>query len=191
MADPIESADTIDVQALGHRLYDLALVRSGDEPLLDPAGQPIKWLLDSRAALLRNDMFREVGRVLGQRLREQGITQVVGYGYGSFGLVGAVLGAAGDDYPIRGGFLREGRKEHGRQRLLEGPIDPSEPIVLVDDILNSGQSALKSVSRLSAEGYEVYGVLTLFHFTWSGGRSRLASLGLWVSSLLDLNLRSA
>lgn len=191
MADPIESADTIDVQALGHQLYDLALVRSGDEPLLDPAGQPIKWLLDSRAALLHSDMFREVGLVLGQRLREQGVSQVVGYGYGSFGLVGAVLGAAGGDYPIRGGFLREDRKGHGRQRLLEGPIDPSEPIVLVDDILNSGQSALKSVSRLSAEGYEVYGVLTLFHFTWSGGRSRLASLGLWVSSLLDLNLRSA
>jgi orotate phosphoribosyltransferase len=32
-------------------------------------------------------------------------------------------------------------------------------------------------------------VLTLFHFTWSNGSARLDAEGLWVDSLLDLNLR--
>jgi orotate phosphoribosyltransferase len=31
--------------------------------------------------------------------------------------------------------------------------------------------------------------VTLFNFTWSGGRTRLEADGLWVDSLLDLNLR--
>ncbi len=31
--------------------------------------------------------------------------------------------------------------------------------------------------------------MTLFNFTWSGGKARLEQQGLWVDSLLDLNLR--
>jgi orotate phosphoribosyltransferase len=31
--------------------------------------------------------------------------------------------------------------------------------------------------------------MTLFSFTWSSGRTRLEADGLWVDSLLDLNLR--
>jgi len=45
------------------------------------------------------------------------------------------------------------------------------------------------VALLRNDGFEVCGVLTLFNFTWSSGRSRLEAEGLWVDSLLDLNLR--
>ena len=38
---------------------------------------------------------------------------------------------------------------------------------------------------------EVAGLMTLFNFTWSGGRSRLENDGLWVESLLELNLRES
>jgi orotate phosphoribosyltransferase len=31
--------------------------------------------------------------------------------------------------------------------------------------------------------------MTIFNFTWSSGRSRLEGEGLWIDSLLDLNLR--
>jgi orotate phosphoribosyltransferase len=33
------------------------------------------------------------------------------------------------------------------------------------------------------------GLLTLFNFTWSSGQSRIEAEGLWVDSLLDLNLQ--
>jgi orotate phosphoribosyltransferase len=42
---------------------------------------------------------------------------------------------------------------------------------------------------LRSDGFEVAGVMTLFNFTWSGGRTRLEADGLWVESLLELNLR--
>ena len=64
-----------------------------------------------------------------------------------------------------------------------------KPVVLLDDILNSGRSAWKAVELLRKDGFQVVGVMTLFNFTWSGGRPRLEQSGLWVDSLLDLNLR--
>jgi orotate phosphoribosyltransferase len=62
-------------------------------------------------------------------------------------------------------------------------------VVVLDDILNSGRSAARAVGLLRQDGFEVAGLLTLFNFTWSGGRTRVEDLGLWVDSLLDLNLR--
>ena len=60
---------------------------------------------------------------------------------------------------------------------------------MLDDILNSGQSADRAVGILRQEGFTVEGVLTLFNFTWGGGRNRLEGAGVWVVSLLDINLR--
>jgi orotate phosphoribosyltransferase len=99
-----------------------------------------------------------------------------------------VLSAPGEP-PFRGGLIRDERKPHGRRRLVEGPLDASEPVVLLDDILNSGRSATQALTRLENEGFSVVGVMTLFNFTWSSGRSRIESDNRWVDSLLDLNLR--
>ena len=183
-----------DLVELGRRLYERSLVRHEDEEITDPRGQPIGWLLDTRVPMLDGEMFGEVGAVLADRLRAKGERQVAGYGFGSFGIVSAVLSAEGADGsgeapPFKGGFIRKERKGHGRSRLVEGPLRRDEPVVLMDDILNSGRSATRAVALLREEGFEVAGLMTLFSFTWSSGRTRLEADGLWVDALLDLNLR--
>ncbi|MDT0630140.1 orotate phosphoribosyltransferase [Rubrivirga sp. S365] len=174
---------------LGHTLYQRALVRREDETITDPRGQPIGWLLDTRTPMLDGEVFAEAGTVLADRLRARGIEQVAGFGYGAFPLVTAVLPHGTGEQPFVGGFIRERRKPYGRRRLVEGPLDRTKPVALMDDILNSGRSAARAVALLRSDGFQVAGVMTLFNFTWSGGRARLEGDGLWVESLLELNLR--
>lgn len=176
---------------LGHQLYQRALVRRDQEPITDPRGQPIGWLLDTRIPMLEGEIFTEIGEVISERLRARNVHQIAGFGYGAFPIVCAVLSAPAreGDAGFRGGFIRERRKAYGRRRLVEGPLNRDFPVVLVDDILNSGRSAARAVSLLQSDGYDVAGVLTLFNFTWSGGKARLEEDGLWVESLLELNLR--
>jgi len=185
---PTGSADYVELLNLGRRLYDRALVRREDELITDPRGQPIGWLLDTRMAMLDGELFREVGDVLAGRVRSRGVLQVAGYGFGSYALVCSVLSSVTGP-TMTGGFVREQRKTHGRRRLVEGPLDRSRPVVVLDDILNSGRSAVRTVDLLRQDGFEVAGLVTLFNFTWSGGRSRIEEMGLWVDTLLDLNLR--
>ena len=116
---------------------------------------------------------------------------MAGFGYGAFPLVPAVLPHGTSERPFRGGFIRERRKAYGRRRLVEGPLDRSRPVALMDDILNSGRSAARAAALLRSDGFDVSGVVTLFNFTWSGGRARLEAEGLWVESLLELNLRES
>ena len=179
-----------DLVELGRRLYERSLVRREQEQITDPRGQSIGWLLDTRIPMLDSRMFGEVGSVLAERLDGRGVHQVAGFGFGAFSMVCAVL-ASHHPQTFRGGFIRDQRKPHGRRRLVEGPLDRSAPVVLLDDILNSGRSAARALSLLRSDGYQVVGIMTLFNFTWSGGRSRLEAEGVWVDSLLDLNLRDS
>ncbi len=180
-----ENAELAD---LGRRLYERALVRRDDEKLTDPRGRSIGWLLDTRIPMLRGDLFGEVGEVMASRLRARELYQVAGYGYGAYALVCSVVAASGNPC-FRGGFIRENRKKHGRRRLVEGPLDRSQPIVLLDDILNSGRSAIHALTLLRSDDFDVEGLFTLFNFTWSGGRERVEAERLWVDAMLDLNLR--
>jgi orotate phosphoribosyltransferase len=182
------AASRNDLVELGRRLYDKALVRREHEPITDPRGQAIGWLLDTRMAMLDGQLFKDVGEVVAERLQSKSVHQVAGFGFGSYALVCSVLSAQVDPV-FNGGFVREKRKTHGRQRLVEGPLDRNQPIVLLDDILNSGRSAANAVNLLREDGFQVAGILTLFNFTWSSGRNRMEEMGLWVDSILDLNLK--
>jgi orotate phosphoribosyltransferase len=186
----LSSSTYADLVDLGRRLYERALVRREQEAITDPRGQPIGWLLDTRMPMLDGALFSEVGEVLAERLRAKGVHQVAGFGFGAFALVCAALSAPGTPR-FSGGFIREKRKPHGRRRLVEGPLDRSRPVVLLDDILNSGRSASRALALLRGDGFEVAGIMTLFNFTWSGGRARMEAQGLWVDALLDLNLRDS
>ena len=182
------SSSRAELIEIGRRLYERALVRREDELITDPRGQPIGWLLDTRVPTLDGELFTEVGTVLAERLLERDAHQIVGYGFGAHPLVCSILSVSDGD-GFKGGLVREERKEHGRRRLVEGPVDTDAPVVLVDDIINSGRSASEALTLLRSAGFTVDGLLTLFNFTWSSGQSRIEAEGLWVDSLLDLNLQ--
>jgi len=184
----LSSSTRAELVELGRRLYERALVRREDELITDPRGQPIGWLLDTRVPMLDGELFGEVGEVLSEHLRQRGARQVVGYGFGAHPLVCSVLSVEDGD-TFKGGLVRDERKEHGRRRLVEGPVEPEEPVVMLDDIINSGRSASQALTLLRRAGFTVEGLLTLFNFTWSSGQDRIEAEGLWVDSLLDLNLR--
>lgn len=190
MATSLSNTTYADLVELGRRLYEMALVRREHELITDPRGQAIGWLLDTRIPMLDGRLFKEVGTVLAERLLARDVHQVVGFGFGAYSMVCSVL-AAPEAASFRGGFVRDRRKPHGRRRLVEGPLERERPVVLLDDILNSGRSASKATALLRSDGFQVQGLMTLFNFTWSGGKARLEEEGLWVDSLLDLNLRDS
>ena len=66
----------------------------------------------------------------------------------------------------------------------KAPSTGTQPVALMDDILNSGRSAARAAALLRTDGFQVAGVVTLFNFTWSGGARRGSEAeGLWVESL--------
>ena len=55
--------------------------------------------------------------------------------------------------------VRKSRKEHGRGNLVEGCFEPGAPVVIVEDVITSGGSAIQAARAVTAEGGRVLGIL--------------------------------
>jgi orotate phosphoribosyltransferase len=78
--------------------------------------------------------------------------------------------------------VRKEAKTHGAGRRIEGNFRPGEPVVVVEDVITTGGSALKAVEAIREEGGTVLGVLAVVDRE-EGGRAAITSAGLEVVAL--------
>lgn len=61
-------------------------------------------------------------------------------------------------------YVRSASKEHGRRKRIEGVVESGHRVVLVEDLISTGQSALSAVQALRDAGATVSAVLTIFSY---------------------------
>lgn len=162
-----------------------AFVRSTPErPLYANGGGPAPWMLDTLRLTLVPEHARLAARCLRPLLESFGSRQLATYGSTALPLLQSCLLELGGE--ARGVLIRKERKRHGAFKLVEGPFDPSRPVVLVDDTLASGESLLTAIAALEEEGLEVEGAVCLVRYG-SQGLERVEQHGVRVEALFDLD----
>jgi len=63
--------------------------------------------------------------------------------------------------PVPGFFVRDERKTHGTQKLIDGFIKPGASVIIVDDVTTEGKSAMKAVGAVQELGCKVIRVVSL------------------------------
>ena len=94
----------------------------------------------------------------------------------------ALEAEAGTGGMVRSFTVRKEAKQHGTGKLIEGPFQAGDKVVVVEDVITTGGSALKAVEAIRAGGGEILGVLALVDRE-EGGREALEAAGLNVISL--------
>ena len=94
----------------------------------------------------------------------------------------ALEAEAGTGGMVRSFTVRKEAKQHGTGKLIEGPFQAGDKVVVVEDVITTGGSALKAVEAIRAAGGEILGVLALVDRE-EGGREALEAAGLNVISL--------
>ena len=61
-------------------------------------------------------------------------------------------------------YVRSTPKDHGLENLIEGTIKPGQKVVVIEDLISSGQSSLKSVEAVRMAGGIVMGMVALFSY---------------------------
>lgn len=85
--------------------------------------------------------------------------------------------------PLRAFTVRKEAKAHGTGKLIEGPFQPGDRVVVIEDTITTGGSARKAIDAVRDAGGTVAGVLALVDRE-EGGREALEALGLGVISLV-------
>ena len=97
----------------------------------------------------------------------------------------------GSTAPVDAFSVRKEAKDHGTGRLIEGNFKSGDPVVVVEDVITSGGSALKALAAVEEAGGTVLGVLAVVDRE-QGGKAMLETNGRRVVTLTtasDLGLR--
>jgi orotate phosphoribosyltransferase len=61
-------------------------------------------------------------------------------------------------------YVRSEEKKHGLANLIEGVIEPGQTVVVIEDLISTGQSSLKAVEALRDAGCIVKGMAAIFTY---------------------------
>jgi orotate phosphoribosyltransferase/AMMECR1 domain-containing protein len=165
-------------------LRDGILHRSDTQPVLSGDGRSARWMLDSLAITLTPDGAGLAARALLERLAGFESRQLATYGLTGVPLLQSCIVASGGRY--RGALVRKERKPYGSQKLIEGRLATDEPVVIVDDSVNSGYSMLECARQLESAGYEVEGGVCLVRFDYAAGPALLHRSGYRLEAVYDI-----
>lgn len=84
--------------------------------------------------------------------------------------------SAGTSAPLRAFTVRKEAKAHGAGKLIEGPFRAGDHVVVIEDVITSGGSALRAIDAVRSAGGTVVGVLALVDRE-EGGRDAIAASG--------------
>jgi orotate phosphoribosyltransferase len=150
------------------------------------SGQRSSYYINGKQVTLHPQGALAVGRLLLSQLPTD--TQAVaGLTLGADPIVSAVsVVSAYENRPIPALIVRKESKGHGTMAYIEGPSLPAATkVVVLEDVVTTGQSALKAVERLKNAGYEVEQIIALVD-RQQGGAELYESAGLKFQALFSI-----
>ena len=132
--------------------------------------EPFKWAsgwnspiyCDNRTILsfpnVRNEVKEELSRLLIDKFGKPDV--IAGVATGAIGI--GMLVADFLDLPFI--YVRPEAKKHGRKNQIEGKINSSQKVVVIEDLISTGNSSINAVKALREQNIEVTGMVAIFTY---------------------------
>ena len=172
-----------DKAALMELVRKLAL-QLGDFTLA--SGKKSKYYLDCRKVTLDSAGANLIADGMLELLGADLPDAVGGMAIGADPITAAIITVAGrSGQALRGFIVRKEAKQHGTGRDVEGPVQPGDRVIVVEDVVTTGGSSLAAIEKAEAFGLKVLGVLAIID-RLEGGRETLAARGYSLQTLLTI-----
>ena len=137
------------------------------------SGRKSSYYIDGRMITLHPEGAMLIARGILDRIAGEDVTAVGGPEMGAVPIVGAVCAMSGAlaEHPraegsqpvtaLRGFVFRKEVKAHGTQKLIEGPIEKGDRVVIVEDTTTTGGQVVKCVQACREMGCKVVKVITV------------------------------
>jgi orotate phosphoribosyltransferase len=127
------------------------------------SGATSSYYIDGRTTAVFSQGASLIGQVLYERTRDLGIDAIGGMEVGAVPLTAAaVVHYHLNGRAMEGFWVRDKAKTHGTRKLIEGAaLRPGSRVVVLDDVVTTGGSAVKAVEAVREAGCQVVRVLAL------------------------------
>ena len=150
------------------------------------SGKTANFYLDCRRLTLDSRGARLVAEGMLEELPEPWPDAVGGMAIGADPISAAIITMADvAGKSLKGFIVRKESKQHGKGRMVEGPIEPANRVVIVEDVVTTGGSSLRAIDHCLEFGLEVIGVLAIID-RLEGGKEAFAERGFELRTLLTI-----
>lgn len=156
-----------------------------EEPFTWASGIKSPIYCDNRLTLTAPEVRTHVEEGLAELIRTHYPETQVLMGTSTAGIAHAAITAHLMDLPM--GYVRSGSKDHGRQNQIEGKLEKGQKVVVVEDLISTGGSAIDTVTALREAGAEVLGIVSIFTYGMQKGLDRMAEAKVKNVSLTDFD----
>jgi orotate phosphoribosyltransferase len=181
------SVPTADLSVLRSYLLSLLVERAYQEgEFILSSGQGSSYYINCKQVTLTAEGALAIGRLL-LSLLPKDTQAVAGLTLGADPIVSAVsVVSAYENRPLDALIIRKEAKGHGTQAYIEGPTLPTgAKVVVLEDVVTTGKSAMLAVERLRDVGYQVEQIIALVDRE-QGGAAFYQSQGLSFQPLFSI-----
>ena len=156
-----------------------------EEPFTWASGIKSPIYCDNRLTLTAPEVRTKVEEGLVQTVKENYPDCEVLMGTSTAGIAHAAIVGHLMNLPM--GYVRSSAKDHGRTNQIEGKLLPGQKVVVIEDLISTGGSAIDTVKVLREAGAEVLGIASIFTYGMKKGIERMAEADVKNVSLCDLD----
>lgn len=155
------------------------------------SGRTASYYLDCRRVTLHPKGAGMVGNAMLDFISRQSSGDMIpdavgGMAIGADPITASIVTMAGiKDIELSGFMVRKEPKGHGTGKQVEGPVEPGMNVVIVEDVITSGGSAIAAVQAARAFGLNVLYVLAIID-RLAGGEAAFAQHGLTLHALTTI-----
>lgn len=162
------------------QLYDIGCIIFGN--FVQASGATFPYYIDLRTIISNPQTFDKIINSYANVLKDLSFDRIAGIPYGS--LPTATGLSLRLNCPMI--YPRKEVKAHGTRRVIEGNFQPGETVVVVDDILISGKSAMEGAEKLKSGGLKVNDIVVFIDHE-QGVKDRLKENGYRAHSVLGIS----
>jgi orotate phosphoribosyltransferase len=145
--------------------------------------------IDVRMTSMSPEGLSQIGPLALHAIRSTGwpVDSIGGMTLGADPIAYAISYASSlDTSPLRAFTIRKNTKLHGTRKLIEGPFYRGDHVVIIEDVITTGASALQAIETVTSIGGHIEGVLALVDRK-EGGRETIERKGYTVISLVSID----
>jgi orotate phosphoribosyltransferase len=155
-----------------------------NEPIFPLAsGRMSQFYVDCKMTTMNSKGSVLIGNLVYGLVESLSIKGIGGLTLGADPIANATALIAGlKDVELNSFSIRKEPKKHGLKKWIEGEINPKDRVVIIDDVITTGGSALKAIDRAIEYGLEIVAVVVLVDRE-EGGKQNIEKRGFSVKAL--------
>lgn len=152
------------------------------------SGRASEYYVNCKQLLAHPQYRRILAELIAQHLKGWDVHAVGGMEIGAIPISTAVSDYVYDrtGRELRTFVVRKKAKDHGMKHAVEGAFHAGDRVLVVDDVLTTGQATIDAITQARAAGLDVQQALVIVDRQEDNGRQRVEALGVPLTSLLTL-----